>query len=152
MAFPIHDLRAFLLGSWRISRRIRDFRLGISGRLEGRATIAPVADGLVHEETGELCFGAYQGAATRRYAIAIDGPERAVFYHADGSLFHALDLSSGTADVLHQCGQDHYRGRYRVLHGNCLLVIWHVTGPRKLYRLATRHTRMTQAAIEAPGS
>ena len=141
MACPINDLRAFLLGSWRISRRIQDFRLGICGRLEGRATVAPAATGLVHEETGKLCFGIHQGEATRRTLIAIDRPEAAALYHADGSLFHALDLSSGTADILHRCADDHYRGRYRVLQENCFWVAWHVTGPRKHYRLATRHIR-----------
>ncbi|MGZ5926673.1 MAG: DUF6314 family protein [Rhizomicrobium sp.] len=142
MACPINDLRAFLLGSWRISRRIQDFRLGISGRFEGRVMVAPAATGIVHEETGKLSFGIHQGEATRRTLIAIGRPEAAALYHADGSLFHALDLSSGTADILHRCADDHYRGRYRVLHGNCFWVSWYVTGPRKQYRLAIRHVRM----------
>jgi hypothetical protein len=128
-----------------MSRRIRDFRLGTRGRLEGHATIAPgIApdrDGLVHEETGRLNFGFYQGDVSRRYLIALDGPETASLHHADGTLFHALDLSSGIADILHRCGDDQYCGRYRVLHRDCLLVRWHVTGPRKHYRLSTRYVR-----------
>jgi Family of unknown function (DUF6314) len=145
MLYPIPDLRAFLLGSWRISRRIHDFRLGIRGRLEGFAVFAPAADGLVQEETGKLHFGDYQGEAMRRYRIAIGGGEAATIHQADGSLFHALDLSSGTADVQHPCAGDHYRGRYRVLHRDCFWVNWHVSGPRKHYRLATRYVRAAPA-------
>jgi|SRR5665213_2436459 len=145
MACPISDLRAFLLGSWRISRRIRDFRLGICGRLEGRVIFAPALDGLVQEETGRLRFGAYEGEVTRRYRIAIAGPETATFHQTDGSLFHALDLSSGTADILHPCAGDRYRGRYRVLHNDCFWVNWHVSGPRKHYWLATRHVKAAPA-------
>ena len=141
MPHPISDLRAFLLGSWRTSRRIRDFRLGACGRFEGQTIFQPAADGLVQEESGDLHFGAYRGGATRRYRIAIDPSGTAMVHHADGSPFHALDLSSGTADIAHQCADDMYRGRYRVLHDNCFWVTWHVTGPRKQYRLVTRHVR-----------
>jgi hypothetical protein len=142
MACPIHDLRGFLTGSWRISRRVRDFRLGICGRLEGRMTIAPDPGGLVQDEAGWLRFGGHQGGATSRYLIGIERPTQASIRHADGRPFHALDLSTGIADIQHQCAEDHYRGRYRVLHPDSYLVTWHVTGPRKHYRLATRHVRM----------
>jgi hypothetical protein len=142
MFHPVADLRAFLSGRWRISRRIGDARLGIAGRLTGYATFTPVPDGLIHDENGDLRFGAYRGPATRRYHLMIDEQSVGDVHHADGSLFHRLDLASGRAEVLHQCGSDEYWGRYRVLGEDRFAVTWRVTGPRKRYCLATLHTRI----------
>jgi hypothetical protein len=138
---PVQDLQAFLTGRWRIARRISDARLGLAGRLAGWADFVPSDDGLIHDEEGDLRFGAYQGPVTRRYHLVIDAPSAGMVRHADGSLFHALDLGSGRADILHRCGEDHYRGRYRVLDQDRFTVSWQVTGPRKQYRLATLHRR-----------
>lgn len=142
MAYPISDLGAFLLGRWRIARRLHDARLGISGRLEGCARFTPAPGGLCYEEVGRLRFGAYLGEATQRYSFSIDPPTSAEVRFADGRPFHRLELSSGTADIVHRCGDDHYRGRYRVLGTDCLSVAWRVTGPRKRYSLVTLHTRL----------
>lgn len=131
----------FLSGRWRIARRISDARAGMWGRLTGWAIFAPSADGLIHDEEGDLRFGAYQGPVTRRYHLVIDSPSSGMVRHADGSLFHALELTSGTAEIRHRCGEDVYRGRYRVLDENRFTLSWQVTGPRKQYRLATLHRR-----------
>ena len=113
------------------------------GRLTGWAAFTSSADGLVHDETGDLSFGAYQGNAVRRYHLTIADPSIGTVHHADGTLFHALDLTSGMADILHRCGEDTYRGRYRVLDESWFTVSWQVTGPRKRYRLATSLRRET---------
>jgi hypothetical protein len=141
MPHPVTDLRAFLIGPWRIVRRISDARLGIAGRLTGQAVFTPSADGLTHDEKGDLSFGTHLGPASRRYRLTIGRLSEGVVWHADGSLFHALDLASGGSDILHRCGADMYRGRYRVIDENRFVVSWHVTGPRKRYRLATLHLR-----------
>jgi hypothetical protein len=141
MSHPVADLRAFLSGRWRISRRIDDRRLGILGRLTGYVTFTPSPGGLIQDEDGDLSFGAYRGLATRRYHLLIDRLSMAEVHHADGSPFHRLDLTSGVAEIAHRCSSDRYRGRYRVLHENFFAVSWHVTGPRKNYRLATLHTK-----------
>jgi hypothetical protein len=139
--YPVRDLQAFLTGRWRIARRISDARAGMMGRLTGWAVFTPSADGLIHDETGDLSFGAYRGPVTRRYHLIANGSSTGIVRHADGSLFHALDLVSGTADILHACGEDNYRGRYRVLDGNRFTVSWQVVGPRKQYCLSTLHRR-----------
>lgn len=139
--YPVRDLQDFLTGRWRIARRISDARAGMIGRLTGWAIFTPSADGLVHDETGDLSFGAYQGPVTRTYHLAIEGPSAGIVRHADDSLFHALDLASGMADIVHACGDDQYRGRYRVLDENNFSVSWQVMGPRKQYRLSTLHRR-----------
>lgn len=111
------------------------------GRLTGWAVFTPSADGLIHDETGDLSFGAYRGPVTRRYQLIIGSPSAGMVRHADGNLFHALDLTSGVAGILHSCGDDRYRGRYQVLGESCFSVSWQVAGPRKQYRLATLHRR-----------
>lgn len=141
LLYPVPDLRSFLTGRWRIARRISDARLGIAGRLTGYATFTPSSDGLIHEEMGELRFGGYRGSATRRYQLMIGHASACEVRHADGSLFHHLDLASGRAEILHRCGCDIYQGHYRVLHGDRFAVTWQVKGPRKQYRLSTVHVR-----------
>ncbi len=141
MSHSVSDLRGFLAGTWHISRRIGDVRQGIVGRLTGFATFARSPDGLTYDEKGDLRFGTYLGRATRRYRLVMDRPGSGEMRQADGSPFHSLDLTSGIAEILHQCARDRYCGRYRVLDGNRFTVIWHVTGPRKHYRLATLHSR-----------
>jgi Family of unknown function (DUF6314) len=142
MAFPVADLNRFLLGSWNMSRRMRDFRLGISGWFEGHANVCVQSGDLILQETGRLRFGAHEADAGQRYVLTLDQPHVARVKRADGSLFHELDLSSGSANILHRCGDDIYRGRYRVLHGDCFFVVWQVTGPRKDYRMVTRLMRV----------
>ena len=138
---PVRDLQVFLTGRWRIVRRISDARTDMIGHLMGWAVFAPSTDGLIHDEMGDLSFGAYQGPVTRRYHLIAASPSASMVRHADGSPFHALDLTLGLADILHSCGEDRYRGRYRVLDKNRFTVSWQVTGPRKQYRLATLHRR-----------
>ena len=137
MLYPVKDLRAFLTGSWRIARRIHDARQGMVGRLAGSANFASTSQGLMYDETGLLHFGSYQGEASRRYLFVFDQPGVANVHHADGSLFHLLNLSSGRDDIHHQCGEDHYRGRYRVLDHDRFAASWDVAGPRKRYCMAT---------------
>ena len=141
LRYPVCDLRAFLSGPWRIARRIHDARQGLIGRLAGLGIFAPAPQGLAYDENGLLRFGGYQGEATRRYLFAFDQTDAAVVRHADDSLFHRLNLSAGKDDIQHQCAEDYYRGRYRVLDENRFVTIWDVTGPRKRYRMATLYTR-----------
>jgi len=122
-------------------RRVHDVRQSLTGKLAGRASFAPTPQGLTYDEAGLLRFGAYQGEAARRYLFVFDRPDAAQVRHADGSLFHPLGLSSGKDDILHQCGEDHYRGRYRVLDRNRFVASWDVAGPRKRYRTATFYAR-----------
>lgn len=112
------------------------------GRLEGQGDFMPAPKGLAYEEKGLLHFGGYQGDAARRYLFAFAGSDLAQVHHADGGFFHTLRLSSGKDDIRHPCGEDWYRGRYRVLDRNNFVVSWDVTGPRKAYRMATFYRRV----------
>jgi hypothetical protein len=120
-----------LTGTWTIERRVRDLRTGVSGRFHGIATIT--LDGHWVEE-GALDFGAYHGPARRELRI-VDGEVR----FADGRPFHPLDLTG--APVEHLCGEDRYRGRFRLLDPDALDVVWEVTGPHKHQRIETSYRR-----------
>ena len=111
------------------------------GRLEGQADILDAPDGLVLRESGRLQFGTHQADAAQRYHFRFLHPSLAQVMRADGSHFHDLDLSSGMAIIVHQCGNDLYRGRYRVLDGDRYVVGWRVIGPRKRYRMASLYAR-----------
>lgn len=140
----VADLRAFLAGAWRIARTVRDARLGQDGSFDGTAVFMEADDGdLLLTETGTLRFGDHAGPAEQTYRYAFpDGPRRAMVFRHDGSPFHDLDLSDGTAEVLHHCGADIYRGGFRVEGHDAWTVRWLVKGPRKDYDMMTRYSRV----------
>lgn len=140
----VADLRAFLAGAWRIARTVRDARLGQDGSFDGTGLFEQGADGgLLLRETGTLRFGDHAGPAEQTYRYSFpDGPRRAMVFRHDGSPFHDLDLSDGTAEVLHHCGADVYRGGFRVEDHDAWTVRWVVTGPRKDYHMVTRYSRV----------
>jgi hypothetical protein len=138
----VPSLALYLGGAWRITRRIRDRRAGETGRLEGVAIFAPVAEGLRYDESGAMRFGSYHGEAAQNYLFALNGDAAAEVRYADGRFFHRLDLSAGVADVTHECGADFYRGRYRMLGLDRWALSWRVAGPRKDYLMSTWYERV----------
>jgi hypothetical protein len=140
-AHPVPDLRAFLLGAWRLTR------LGwIDGpvrvmRLVGTARFSPRASDLAFEERGTMAFGAFAGDSVKRLMFHLAGDGAAEISFEDGAPFHRVDLSRGRADVRHECGPDLYEGRYRVLGPDLWTLNWRVTGPRKRHLIASRFVR-----------
>lgn len=129
--FPVEDLRAYLRGTWRLTRQIRDGRAGADGRFEGQVSLTDSLEGLSYREEGELAVAGYRGAAWRCYAFRFEDCHRAEVHFPGGLHFHSLDLQSGTWDVLHRCGQDRYRGTFEAWAQDRLRVIWRIRGPRK---------------------
>lgn len=153
MPCPILDLARFLVGPWRIERRIADLHSGTTGRLTGEARFVPAPGRLRYDERGTLVFDAYRGAAGQGHWFALDRLGAADVQFDDGRPFHRLDLSSGRADVVHNCPPDHYQGRYRVGGQHRWTLTWLVRGPRKRVLIGTRYTRgiaSAAAAEEAP--
>ena len=141
----IADLRAFLTGTWRIARTVEDARSGQDGGFEGTAVFAPLPDGgLLLTESGTMRLGGYSGPAEQTYRYAFpEGPGRAQVFRHDGMPFHELDLTTGSADAVHLCGADLYRGSFRVERHDEWVVEWSVNGPRKDYHMVTRHYRVS---------
>ncbi len=146
--WAVPDAVAFLAGTWRITRRIRDRRLGMHGSLTGLACFAPVADGLRYEERGVLRLGDWQGEVSRELRYVMDGGGRLSVRFADGRPFHDLDLSAGEARVAHDCAPDRYRGGYRVFGPDAWSLAWCIQGPRKHVAIGTRYTR-TISSVKA---
>ena len=140
-AFPVTDLRAYLIGRWRIERRIRDRRLRCDGLFQGDAEFNNDGAGLRYEETGVLRFGDYQGQARRAAHYQFSAPDRAIVTFEDGGLFHDLDLTTGLWRVLHPCGFDLYRGRIAARAPDCWATAWRVSGPRKDQVMLATYTR-----------
>ncbi len=59
----ILDLKAFLQGTWALTRTTGDRRAGQRIRLDGQAVFAPAGAGLVYRERGVLRLGAFTGPA-----------------------------------------------------------------------------------------
>jgi hypothetical protein len=145
-ALPVADLAAFLRGRWRLTRRFIDTTTSTAtGGMDGDARFEPAPWGLSYVEQGILAMGDYRGEATRRYRFTACEGSRADILFDDGAPFHALDLATGRAEVVHHCGDDLYEGRYEVLSVDQWTLDWRVSGPRKSYGIATRYARLTDA-------
>jgi hypothetical protein len=138
---PVHDLAAFLVGTWRIHREIVPGRGVDGGSFDGTATLSPDASGaLRYEERGTARIGGHVGAASRRLIYHVAGPRARVRFD-DGRHFHDLDLTSGTWEVEHPCAADVYRGTFTVTGPDAWLQRWSVSGPTEAYELRTSLVR-----------
>lgn len=130
-ACGVADLRAFLEGAWLLGRAIDDRRRGRRGRFAGRAAFAPEGADLVYREQGRLRLPGFETVATRVYRYTFPAPQLAEVRFQDGRLFHNLDLSDGVWAAEHRCGDDLYRGTFRVAGHGCWTAAWRITGPAK---------------------
>ena len=137
----VRDLRAYLLGTWEVTRSLHDAELG-DGRFEGCATFSPDGEQIAWQETGRMRLGSYDGPARRELRIvpAANGWE---VRFADGRPFHALELGgAGQRCVLeHPCGEDRYSGEFSLDGPDAFEIRWRVSGPRKAQALRGRYVR-----------
>jgi len=138
---PVTDLRRYLAGAWTVSRLIDDRRQRARGSFLGWAWFTESADGLDYRERGQMLLPVYRGIATQGYRYRFAAPGRAVVRFADGRFFHDLDLSEGSWQAEHLCGQDLYEGRFAVQGEDHWSVGWRVSGPRKNLLLSSRFLR-----------
>ncbi len=128
-------------GIWQISRQIEDALGAQSGRFAGTAEIAPFDDRHRYSETGILTLetgGAF--AAERRYLWRDAGPGRIAAFFEDGRPFHEIALG-GAAEATHHCPPDTYRVAYDFRAWPLWHATWHVTGPKKDYRMISTFRR-----------
>ncbi len=147
----VPDALTFLLGRWRLDRRLTDHRAGISGRFTGTAEFMPApadgtgaarAAGLTYRESGQLRFGDYAGPARRFLQFVRQADGAADVRFADGRPFYRLDLRTGHWQARHDCGPDRYLVTFRVLGDVLLTEHWRVSGPDKHY---DSHTELHRA-------
>jgi hypothetical protein len=139
----------YLLGSWRVERRIDDHRNGVSGAFRGSATFvrleddsdASVATKLRYREVGELNFGAHSGKSQRSLEyVSLEGAKVQIHF-SDGRHFIDLDLSRGPSRSVHPCNLDQYEISFFARSNDVLEESWRVQGPAKDYEATTTLTR-----------
>lgn len=135
------DLKAYLTGAWKVSRRIDDQRRGESGVFDGEAAFVAEKGGLRYRERGLLRLGDFESEGSRGYVYAFPAPAVADIFFEDGRFFHTLDLSGGAWSANHPCGDDGYNGDFIVTSADRWRVVWRVTGPRKALVLDTEYRR-----------
>jgi len=149
MPLPVQGPLHYFAGSWRLSRRILDRRAGLIGRMSGEAQFIRDQDGLDFVERGIMIYGAHRGPASQAYRWVMLEDGQAEIRFKDGRLFHPLDLRQGSMVVDHQCGADHYRGRFRIVTENRWFSRWQVAGPRKDVTIVSLFQRVSAPAAGA---
>ncbi|AOS63516.1 DUF6314 family protein [Actinoalloteichus hymeniacidonis] len=146
----VHDLGAFLLGRWRLDRRIVDDRGDLLGTVVGSVVITEVAAevatppprSLDYHEEGELVLASYRGPMSRRLEYRLGEAGRAVVHFDHGGFFHDVDLRSGHWQARHPCGDDRYLGTYSVLGPDRWRQEWQVEGPSKAHTIHSEFHRV----------
>jgi hypothetical protein len=121
-------------GTWNVTRQIAHAD-GTRAHFAGEAVWMLEGEGMKYEETGTLWIGECAPIiATRRYFWT---PDLAVLFD-DGRFFHSVPPAGGRTS--HWCPPDQYEGRYDFDLWPEFRVTWHVSGPRKSYRMDSRYS------------
>jgi hypothetical protein len=160
--WPVSDVLAYLAGSWRVERSVRDLTGGDTGTFTGTTVFTPLDEGgpldesglldesepldeggLLHLETGTFTWRGVARPAERTLRF-LPGPTpgTADVRFADGRPFHDLDLTTGRHGADHPCAADHYRGEFTVADADRWRTVWRVGGPAKDLLLTTDYTRV----------
>ncbi|WP_420857057.1 DUF6314 family protein [Streptomyces chilikensis] len=142
---PVPDLWAYLPGTWRTVRTVRDLASGHEGRFTGVTVFGPPPapeEGLVQREDGDFVWRGVSRPAGRTLRL-LPGPtpSSADVRFADGREFHALDLAGGRFTAAHPCAADLYEGEFTVLDADHWRTVWRVRGPAKDLVLTTGYAR-----------
>ncbi|GAB2855080.1 DUF6314 family protein [Streptomyces deserti] len=140
--WPVPDVLAYLAGSWRVERSVRDLASGDRGEFRGTTVFGPLEDGgLLHRESGAFVWRGVARPAERTLRFLPGPGGTADVRFADGRPFHDLDLASGRYVADHPCAADLYRGEFTVRDADHWRTVWRVRGPAKDLVLTTEYTR-----------
>ncbi|MFH8801617.1 DUF6314 family protein [Streptomyces sp. NPDC017936] len=142
--WPVSDVLAYLAGSWRVERSVRDLADGGTGVFTGTTDFRPLGDGgLLHHETGTFTWRGVPRPAERTLRfLPGPAPGTADVRFADGRPFHDLDLTTGRHTADHPCSADLYRGEFTVRDADRWRTVWRVGGPAKDLLLTTDYARV----------
>lgn len=143
MPSSIKHLAPFLVGEWRLSRRFVSLDTELTGTAAGVASFRPQPEGLTYHETVDVNYAGRVGPASRTYHYRLTALGCARVHFVDGRFFHTFDLREGRWRVEHLCGDDVYRGGFRVLNTGFWIARWRVSGPRKNLRISTLYERLS---------
>ena len=151
--WPVIDVLAYLKGSWRVRRSVRDLASGAEGEFTGETLFRPLGEGddgggpgLLHQESGTFVWQSVSRPAERTLRfLPGERPGTAAVRFADGRPFHDLDLTDGRYAADHPCSADLYRGEFTVYDEDRWRTVWRVGGPAKDLILTTDYTRLSPA-------
>ncbi|MFI5873241.1 DUF6314 family protein [Streptomyces sp. NPDC051445] len=141
---PVPDVLAYLAGSWRVERSVRDLGSAEEGRFDGVTVFSPLDEGgLLHRESGTFVWLGVPRPAERTLRF-LPGPTpgTADVRFADGRPFHDLGLTTGRHVADHPCSADLYRGEFTVRDPDHWRTVWRVAGPAKNLLLTTDYARV----------
>ena len=131
-------------GKWQLRREIRQGS-GADAVFEGVAVLFEHTEhtgGLLYEEDGQLQItGQRPMTATRRYLWQVGEGERIDIFFEDGRPFHTIAAGGVSSKDRHYCDPDTYDVQYDFSLWPEWHCRWHVTGPRKDYRMHSVYTR-----------
>ncbi|MGW1781074.1 DUF6314 family protein [Streptomyces sp. NPDC002143] len=141
---PVPDVLAYLAGSWRVTRSVRDRASGDEGRFDGVSVFGASDDGglLQHESGTFVWLGVARPAERTLRFLPGPTPGTADVRFADGRPFHDLDLRTGRHIADHPCSADLYRGEFTVRDADHWRTVWRVAGPAKDLLLTTDYARV----------
>ncbi len=142
--WPVPDVLAYLAGSWRVRRSVRDLPAGEEGDFSG-TTVFEALDGggLLHRESGTFVWRGVARPAERTLRFLPGAaPGTADVRFADGRPFHDLDLTTGHWIADHPCAADLYRGEFTAYDADHWRTVWRVGGPAKDLLLTTDYSRL----------
>ncbi|MCT7354568.1 DUF6314 family protein [Streptomyces sp. 15-116A] len=141
--WPVPDVLAYLRGSWRVTRTVRDLASGDEGDFRGTTAFRPSSEGgLLHEESGTFTWRGVARPAERTLRFLPGPGGTADVRFADGRPFHDLDLTEGRHSADHPCSADLYRGEFTVRDANHWRTVWRVRGPAKDLEITTDYARV----------
>jgi hypothetical protein len=127
-----------LLGEWRLDRRVRDERAGLSGTALGLLTLRADDSQLVWREQGTLQWNGSQLPFSRSYLVRrVEGDWWLLF--ADGRPFHPWRPGEW---VHHPCSEDDYHGLISIDGPDDWHTVWDVRGPATTQHITTRLGRL----------
>ncbi|MFH9979555.1 DUF6314 family protein [Streptomyces sp. NPDC017179] len=140
---PVPDVLAYLAGTWRVRRSVRDLADGGTGEFTGTTVFGDLdGGGLLHRESGTFVWQGVARPAERTLRFLPGSvPGTADVRFADGRPFHDLDLRSGRHLAGHPCAADLYRGEFTVRDAGHWRTVWRVGGPAKDLVLTTDYAR-----------
>ena len=129
-----------IIGEWIIRRNIEDKLNKRNFILSGKAIFTTEDNIFYYKETGVIKSDNFESKAHQDYTW-IMRPNSWKINFSDGSYFHDLELENTKQEVYYKCGNDIYKGRFKLNIPKEYEVIWNVSGPHKNYISHTCYNR-----------
>lgn len=163
LRFPLRsdqhfELRAYLLGDWKVARTMLDRAAGLHGTFAGVVRFTDIDGGRIRfREEGIVRWNTagtvpFTGPASREYLLRPAAtPDIMDMYFPDGRPFHRIGFGAHDHQDSHWCDPDTYRVGYTGVGPDEFHYRWDVSGPAKdLLLESVLHRAASPAAVGTP--